>query len=201
LKSNYKEELARILCGTGALVFGEFTLTSGLKSPYYLDLGVLYSYPREYGVVVDLLSQLIRERVKGDYLVAGVPLRGLPYAVSAANKLAKPFILIRKEVKGHGMGRRIEGRYKAGSQVVLVDDVATTGGSLLGAIDALREEGLEPLGAFVVVDRLQGAEANLEGKGVSFTSLATILEIISSLERRGEISKGMAEKVRRYTGK
>jgi orotate phosphoribosyltransferase len=199
LKDKYGRELAQIIRETGTMVFGVFTMTSGLKSPYYLDLGILYSYPREYGRVIEILSQTIDEEVEGDYVIAGVPLRGLPYAVSVANKLSKPFLLIRKEAKSHGMERRIEGRYRSGSQVVLVDDVATTGGSLLEAADALKEEGLMALRAFVVVDRLQGARANLEKKGVTLTPLIDILELISLLEETGEISGELAERVRSYT--
>ena len=176
-------ELVEGLLGIGALRMGNFTLSSGKKSAYYLDLRLLPSHPAAYRLALDAYRGMA-ERVGADRfeVVAGVATSGLLMSSPLAVALGKPMVYVRSEEKGHGTRRLVEGDVPPGSKALLVDDLATSGGSLAEAVTKLRGAGLSVTHALVLVDRLEGAYAKLREMGVELTSFVTIDEIAPSLK-------------------
>jgi orotate phosphoribosyltransferase len=160
----------------GAVQRGLFKLSSGKISNVYVDLRKLPSHPAEFREVVRSMSRLA-ERFNVDY-VCGIAVGGLPLATALAYELGKPLIYVRKERKDHGTMKQLEGDYSKGARVLLVDDVATTGGTLSEATRVLRGEGLEVEAALVVVDREEGAREALRGLGVELFSLTTLRRLL-----------------------
>ena len=155
--------------------FGEFRLSSGEYSPYYLDLRVVPSRPRLFKWVVTLMRGL----VEGVDAVVGVATGGLPYAAALAYELGIPMGYVRREAKHHGTSRIVEG--EVSGRVAVVDDVATTGESLAVAIEAVRAVGAEPVKAVVVVDREQCASRRLAQLGVTLERLFTARQLLEAL--------------------
>jgi len=178
---SYCVELAKIIESRGALLFGEFTLSSGLKSNYYLDLRRLLGDWGSYKRVVEMLAERA-VRDFGDFdVVVGVATAGIPWASGLAFLLGKGLAYVRSEAKAHGTSRVVEGAPGPG-RCIVVDDVATTGASLEAAVRSL--EGVcEVVGALVIVDRLQGAGERLERLGVRLSSLVDIRELFKCMGR------------------
>jgi orotate phosphoribosyltransferase len=172
-------EIAKRLYQQGAIAFGSFTLNSGIKSPVYLDLRVLPSYPDVFRELVELSLKRLHE-LNFDTL-AGVATGGLPWASVISYALSKPLVYVREESKEHGRRSLVEGALKGGESVLVVDDVATTGSSLAKAVDVLRSARCVVNYAFVIVDREQGALELLRSKRVQLLRLFTLKEILSSL--------------------
>ncbi len=189
------EWLARELLRLGMIRFGRFRLASGLESPYYIDLRRLYSYPQIARGVTEGVAELVR-RVGGD-AVAGVATAGIPLAAYVAALKSIPMGYVRLEVKGHGTGSRVEGDL-SGFKVVVLDDVVTTGSSMLRAVRALRAEGVDVIAAAVVIDREQGARRALEGEGVELLALARVTEVFEVLRREGLVSPEVYGEVIKY---
>lgn len=172
--------LAKLLWEIEAVKFGEFRLTSGKISNVYVDLRKLPSHPEVFRYVVAELAEKVEE-TEFD-LICGIAVGGLPLATAIAYVLHKPMIYVRKEKKEHGTGRLVEGDWAAGSTALLVDDVATTGGSLREAAEILISNGLRVEKALVVVDRLEGAREALAQLGIELMSLITLDELLSLRE-------------------
>ncbi|WP_448583605.1 orotate phosphoribosyltransferase [Thermocrinis sp.] len=158
-----------------------FKLSSGKLSKYYIDLKQLTFDPEGVYLIGKLMYERIREfRPDG---VGGLTLGADPiaYAVSFVSYMdgypIKPFV-VRKEPKGHGMGRQVEGLLKKGDRVAVVEDVVTTGGSSLKAVEACRREGLEVIGVFAVVDRQEGGEENINKEGLELYSLFKLSQLL-----------------------
>jgi len=160
----------------GAVQRGLFKLSSGRVSSVYVDLRKLPSHPAEFKEVVRSLAGLA-EHFSADY-VCGIAVGGLPLATALAYELGKPLIYVRRERKDHGTMKQLEGDYSRGARVLLVDDVATTGGTLSEATRVLRSEGLEVEAALVVVDREEGAREALRSLGVELLSLTTLRRLL-----------------------
>jgi orotate phosphoribosyltransferase len=176
--------LAVELYRRGMVKIGEFTLSSGIKSPFYIDLRRLYSYPElARRVVSELASRIPMDRVD---VIAGIETAGIPLATYLACITNKPLVYVRKERKQHGSGSIVEGSVH-GMRVVVVDDVVTTGNSFLKAINNLREEGGLPVLAAAIVDRGQGARRLLMDHGVELVSLTTAIELFRELYLGGYI--------------
>lgn len=175
--------LVEILKRANCIKLGRFVLSSGGESTIYIDLRSILSHPREFRALAELSTTAIRG-LRFDIL-AGVESSGIPLATALALLLEKPMIYVRKEAKAHGTRRLIEGDFRPGLRALLIDDVATTGSSLERAVSALRSEGLEVEDAFVVVDRGEGARERLAALGVRLTSMITLSQLLSSLERHG----------------
>jgi orotate phosphoribosyltransferase len=171
--------LAIELYKCGMVKIGSFKLTSGLESPYYIDLRQLYSYPELRSRVVEELIERF-EILKSSDVVVGIATSGLALAAFIAAKLNKPLAYVRIERKEHGSRSLVEGNV-SGKTVVIVDDVATTGGSLEHAVTALESLGAIPLAAVTVVDREQGARQRLKNIGIELYSLITSREIFEFL--------------------
>jgi orotate phosphoribosyltransferase len=177
---------------------GEFKLSSGLTSPYYVDLRTLPSYPELFRMVTDAYVSKLEDMDIGFDRIAGIAVAGIPIATLVAHKLNKPLLYIRKEDKTHGIGRSIEGVVRAGNTILIIDDVATTGESLHRATKTLRGCGAKVEYAMVLVDREQGAKRNLETMGVKLLSLITASELIRELYSKNIISGVEYEKIVKY---
>jgi len=189
-------ELIDGLFDAGCVKFGNFTLASGMQSPVYLDLRRLVSFPSVLDLAVEAYVDVLL-KLQYDY-IAGVPYAALPIASIAASKLKQPMVYSRKEVKTHGTGQQVEGVFEPGQRAVLVEDVLTSGGSLLTAADALSAVGLVADQAVVLVDREQGGVASLADKGISVHPVLTFSQILDRLYQGGKISAEIHLMVKTY---
>ena len=188
--------LADGLLSAGCIKFGEFTLKSGLKSPIYIDLRQIITYPK-------LLEQIgaaylpILQRLTFDRL-AGLPYAAIPIATAISLAGNYPMIYPRKEVKTYGTKAEIEGEYRAGETVVVIDDLATTGGSKFEAIEKLTGVGLVVKDVVVLVDRQSGAKESLAQAGYAMHAVLTINEMLDYWEANGKVEKDKIEATRKF---
>lgn len=192
------QELAPLLWESHCLDFGEFTLTSGKKSPYYVDLRLLPSYPELFNQATDLAERLVQNLDLSFDSICAVPTGGLPFGTLLAHKLEKPLTYVRKEGKSHGERCKIEGEMNEGDELLVVDDIITTGGSVIDAVESVRKAGGGVNTVFVLVDRTEGAATNLEEEGVELVKVANIKPLVDELGARGRISPEMVKKVEGY---
>ncbi|MER3602058.1 MAG: orotate phosphoribosyltransferase [Nitrososphaerota archaeon] len=178
--------LARALLEAGALKFGRFTLTSGRQSAYYIDLRVLPSYPSYFRLALRAYASVL-SRLLPFHALCSIPTSGLIFASALAYRLRLPLAYVRKEERAHGLRRALEGRLERGWSVVLLDDVATTGGSLLAAARAVRAAGAEVRAAVVLVDRLEGARRALGEEGVELHAYCDVLSLARALASEGRL--------------
>ncbi len=185
-------ELCRILMKTGALKFGMFKLTSGKLSPYYVDLRSIPSHPESFRRVIEIYEKLVKDDIGIEEFdrISCVPTSGLLFASVLAFQLYKPILYSRKEKKTHGRERRIEGVVTPGDRIVIVDDLITTGKSLVDAIDVLRAEGGIVTDAVVLIDRQEGGKAQLQKSNVKLHSFMSMTEIASIMYQLGVIEEG-----------
>jgi orotate phosphoribosyltransferase len=186
-----KDEICKILNQIGALKFGTFQLTSGKISPYYIDLRVVPSFPGAWKKTCDFQANFIKSKIGLDNLdrIAGIPIGGMAFASLVAYRLEKPFLYIRKGVRLHGRQRRVEGILTPGDQVLLIDDLITSGSSLRKAAKLVEAEGGVVKDAVVFIDREEGGEENLQKDGIRLHSLLKISGIAERLHEIGAIDE------------
>ena len=174
--------------------FGKFTLKSGIESPFYVDLRPLASDPKILKKLAEHLLEILPKDNKLD-LICGVPYAALPMATVMSLLSDIPLIMKRKEAKGYGTKKLIEGIYKQGQSCLLVEDVITSGKSLLETIAEVEKEGLKVSDIVVVLDRQQGGKELLEQKGYRVHTLFTITEVVKILHEAGEIDDEQVAKI------
>ncbi len=173
--------LAEALTACGAVKFGEFTLTSGAKSPYYVDVKLAMTDPATLRVIADAFSEVAAKRGPFD-AVAGMELGAVPLATAVSLATGLPMLIIRKGGRQHGTGKRIEGRDPEGKRVLVVEDVTTSGGSTVEAVKVLRDAGATVEHAAVVVDRQSGGKDALAEIEVGLDALVTAAELLDLSE-------------------
>jgi orotate phosphoribosyltransferase len=169
------KDLVALLLQTGALKFGDFTLTSGQRSPYYVDVKLASTKPQ----ALRALAQGLAPHAKGHDLLAGMELGAVPLTAALALEANLPYIILRKKPKEHGTGQRIEGHFQPGQRCLLVEDVATTGKTMVESIGILRAAGLRVDHAASVVDREQGAAQALQALDVRLASLVKAADLLA----------------------
>jgi orotate phosphoribosyltransferase len=177
--------------------FGDFTLASGKKSSYYVDLRLVPSYPHQFRKMVKYLQNEIIKDVgldKFDSLVS-VPTGGLVIASALAIETVKPLIYVRSKPKDYGTSKSVEGKIQEGMKVVMIDDVATTGGSVVNGIKSLKEEKIKVEDAYVIVNRMEGADEALEEEGVTLHSITNVMQITKSLHEQNLVGDEILQKV------
>ncbi len=175
--------VAQALLDCGAVKFGDFTLTSGAKSRYYVDVKMAATDPVTLRVVAKGMAALARKHGPFD-AVAGMELGAVPLATAVSLEASLPLLIVRKGERKHGTGKRIEGRDPKGWRVFVVEDVTTSGGSTVEAVKVLREAGATVAHASVVVDRESGGEAALAQVQVQLHPLAKVSELLATPQAR-----------------
>ena len=203
--SSAAQATARILLQTQAVLVRPeppFVLTSGRKSPVYVDCRRLISFPQARARLMDLAVDLLADRVGTDAfdVIAGGETAGIPFAAWIAERLSLPMIYVRKQAKGFGRNARIEGVCGDGQRVLLVEDLATDGGSKLSFIDALREAGAQAAHCFVIFHYGIFAEgaAQLSDAGITLHALATWADVLAEAERGQTLPASAIAEVRAF---
>lgn len=167
-------ELARRLRET-ALLEGDFTLRSGRKSRYYLDK---YLFETDPALLRELARRFAQHATADVTRIAGAELGAVALAAATALETGKPFVIVRNSRKAdYGTGKLVEGRLQHGDRVLLVEDIATSGGQALEAARVLREHGAEVMQICAVIDRLEGAREKIESAGYRFAALLTTRDL------------------------
>jgi orotate phosphoribosyltransferase len=166
-----KKNLLNLLTTHQVIQFGRFTLASGRESDYYVDMKKAITDP----ILLREIGQLMAEKIASEKVdkIAGPALGAVPIATAVSLTSGIPMLMIRKSKKGYGTSKLIEGELEKGDRVVVVEDVTTTGNSLLKAIKAVKDNGGVVIRALVAVDREEGARENLLKKGVKLEPLVT----------------------------
>jgi len=190
------DELAVKLFNIQAVKFGSFTLKSGLVSPIYFDLRVVISYPEILEEIANLLWE--KSNKASAEAICGVPYTALPMATLISVKNRIPMLLRRKEAKDYGTKKLIEGDFKNGQSCLIIEDVVTSGTSILETAQELRKIGLKVTDAVVLLNRMQGGKENLANYGIDLSSVFQIDEFLLSLAKQGFITQSVVEQVAEF---
>lgn len=174
------------LFDAGAVRVGQFTLASGKTSSVYIDLRVIISYP----ALLKQVSEMIWHQIKSlpcDVL-CGVPYTALPIATTISILHDKPMVMVRKEAKTYGTKKLIEGAYQTGDRCIVIEDLVTTGGSVIKAAEQLKAEGLTIQDVVVLIDREQGGRAQVEAAGFHLHAAFKISEILTLLKTQNKLT-------------
>lgn len=171
-----KDTLIQQLKECGAIKFGRFVLTSGAISDYYIDIKKASTDPK----ILKIIAQEMSLYTKGYDLLAGMELGAVPLVVALSLETQIPYVIIRKEKREHGTGKQIEGGDVKGKSVLIIEDVTTSGGSVIKTIQILRENNAEVEKALVVVDRESGTREKLKKLEVEFIPLVSVSEILKN---------------------
>lgn len=191
--SSKLEECVLELFRVGVVKFGDFTLKSGMQSPVYFDLRIIISFPKLLETVAELMWQA---RPGNDYeLVCGVAYTGLPIATVISTKHDIPMLIRRKESKGYGTKKIVEGNYTDGQKCLMIEDVIVSGSSVFETVETLKELELDVKDAVVFLNREQGGEANLKSMGINVVCIVTMTEMMSILLQYGCITRETSESV------
>ena len=171
-----------------------FTWASGIKSPIYTDNRVTSAYPETRTLIEDGFVEKIRTEFPDVEVIAGTATAGIPHGAIIADKMNLPFAYIRSKPKDHGAGNQIEGRVAPGQKMVVIEDLISTGGSVLDAIAAAKREGADVIGAAAIFTyELPKAEKNFNDAGVKLVTLSNYTELIHLAEQEGYINtEGLA---------
>ena len=194
---DFVKEFSTFLYENKIIQFGDFTLASGKKSSYYVDLRLVPSFPHEFRRMVKYLQNEIIKDIgldKFDSLVS-VPTGGLVIASALAIETVKPLIYVRSKPKDYGTSKSVEGKIRDGLKVVMIDDVATTGGSVVNGIKSLKDAKVEVNDAYVIVNRMEGADEALKEQGVNLHSIATVMQITKALHEQNLVDDNILQKV------
>ena len=195
----FVKEFAIFLFKNNIIKFGNFTLSSGKKSSYYIDLRLVPSFPHQFRKMIKNLQKLIIEKIGLDNFdsLVSIPTGGLIIGSALAIETVKPLIYVRNKPKDHGTTKSLEGKILSGMQVMMIDDVATTGTSILNGIKELKAEGLSISNACVIINRLEGADKILNSVGVIHHQLTDILEITEILFQEKLVSEDILEEIKK----
>ncbi|KMK96571.1 orotate phosphoribosyltransferase [Rossellomorea marisflavi] len=187
-----KKQIAKELLNIKAVFLnpGEpFTWSSGIKSPIYCDNRLTLSYPAVRKQIADGLVSMIREHFPEVDVIAGTATAGIPHAAWVSERMDLPMCYVRSKAKGHGKGNQIEGKILPGQKVVVIEDLISTGGSCITAVEALRESECEVLGvaAIFTYELQKGADA-LREHGIEAFSLSNYSSLLEAAEEEGLIS-------------
>lgn len=171
-----KDTLIQQLKDCGAIKFGQFVLTSGALSDYYIDIKKASTVP----TILKRIAEAMSGYTKGYDLLAGMELGAVPLVVALSLETGIPYVIIRKEKREHGTGKQIEGGDVNGKSVLIVEDVTTSGGSVVKTIQILRENNAEVEKVLCVVDRESGTREQLQKLEVEFIPLLTVSEILKN---------------------
>ena len=202
---NMAETTARILMEIEAVLFrpqDPFTLTSGRRSPVYVDCRKIISFPRARAQLMDFACDLIQREAGYESIdcIAGGETAGIPFAAWIAERLGLPMLYVRKKPKGFGRNAQIEGHMPEGSRVLLVEDLATDGGSKLNFVDAIRQAEAEIAHTFVIFHYgiFPDGVAALAERGVRLHALATWWDALAVAEQNGYLDDAGVAEVRRF---
>lgn len=167
-----------------------FTYASGMLSPIYTDFRLTVSYPKLRDMIATNLANLIKAKYSETTLIGGVATAGIPHAAWVAEKMQLPMIYVRPKPKDHGKGRQIEGRFSQDDKIVLIDDLVTTGGSVLEAVRATRQADGNVLGvSSIFTYYLPDAEENFAQNKTQFEPLISYPELLSQEKESGHITR------------
>lgn len=188
-----KKQIAKELLNIKAVFLNPgdpFTWSSGIKSPIYCDNRLTLSYPAVRKQIADGLVSMIREHFPEVDVIAGTATAGIPHAAWVSERMDLPMCYVRSKAKGHGKGNQIEGKVLPGQKVVVIEDLISTGGSCITAVEALRESECEVLGvAAIFTYELQKGEDALNEHGIEAVSLSDYSSLLEAAEEEGLISR------------
>lgn len=183
-----KRDVALSLHKYGILQFGEFTLKSGLKSPFYIDMRIVQSFPEALHSISAIYAELLKD-LPQDVKLAGIPEAGIPLATAVGYETRRPLIQPRAKVKDHGKGKLIEGDWKPGDKVAIIDDLVAKGDSKLESIERFKECDLQVVGFYLLLDREMGGKEIVEKAGYTIEAAMTITEALDILLAAAKLSQ------------
>jgi orotate phosphoribosyltransferase len=200
--STLEKEIAESLLQIKAIKLNPanpFTWASGWRSPIYCDNRKILSYPAVRKQIYEAFAEVIREKYPEAEVIAGVATGAIAHGVLAAEALGKPFIYVRSAPKSHGLANQVEGEVKPGAQVVVVEDLVSTGGSSLNAVQALREAGVEVLGMVAIFTYgFPAAEENFAKNGVTLNTLSNYNVMIELAAEQGYVQGSELETLKEW---
>ncbi|TCP52420.1 orotate phosphoribosyltransferase [Tumebacillus sp. BK434] len=176
-----------------------FIWASGMRSPIYCDNRLTLSYPEVRDLIAEGFAELIQEKYGDVDIIAGMATGGIAHAAFVAQKLNKPMVYIRSSAKKHGKGNQVEGSLPAGKKVVIIEDLISTGGSVLEGVTAVREAGGEVLGvAAIFTYEFQKAEDNFAAAECQFDTLTNYSALLPTAVESGYVSETDLELLRKW---